>query len=626
MSYGLCVGTYLAEQVATSNYELVAVTQADSKRRPASSQIGANAVPGSPDGKIKRRLKDQSNFKATVLPALVSIDPLLQGQADPSIAAAKEHAAQQQETQRKCRVEHIRISSARLMEGRSTWSLDRPAMPLTDRPATRGDTKAIAALTQPLPWFTAPARDSSPPREMSSSSRSGKVGKSRKTHTNPWDLFREGLRGTPMESNTGQRGQRPSSPVRRTLSPPRSREGFKLNLQEQPLVPEDPVEAYFQQEKVRREQKQQKQNEDSTPAKPSLNRLRNLVKGGVLKAVKEPASADEGKVATKPLNSFMNVVVTAAKVAEKQKLEKLRDEVLDALFPKQKISVVRRELCQMMRLFVLGAVGTENCRGKKEREAVFYETCGSKDDMRKLLTAWDKIDADGSGRVDQAELRSFGDRLMIDVVAANAWSSTVGVSGKKIEEVSGEGENKNRLAGWLATTPPEERAKFAQKLVERMNAVLITARKPNFFIEDIMRLLWSCASDEDLKQMRAWCHEINLTRDKFRAETPPVLPMEEKVALQAVFQFFDKDGGGSVSAGELIASGLMDRDSANKFIREVDTDGSGEIDEEEFCELMCPHGFRAADGSEMGSTPLGQALRFHKESNTWRLKDAPPLP
>ena len=39
---------------------------------------------------------------------------------------------------------------------------------------------------------------------------------------------------------------------------------------------------------------------------------------------------------------------------------------------------------------------------------------------------------------------------------------------------------------------------------------------------------------------------------------PPVMPNEAKDALQAVFKHFDKDGGGKISANELVMSGLLE--------------------------------------------------------------------
>lgn len=620
MSDGLHVGTYIAEQVATTSYDLLNVTQTDFKRRLGTTQNNGGAG-GSPGESKLRRPKERGTFKATVLPALVSIDPLLQNASQlAAVAEEKQKLSEQQEVHRKKRTENIKISSARLARGVAAWNNDRP---LTDRPGTRGDVVAVAALTQPLPFF----------KEASSSSSSsfhskGVVGHGKKSskkragRSNPWDLFKEGLRGTELDAaNSPSRAQHP----RRSQEVPKStREDLRrfMSLSELPLLPEDPVEAYFQEEAARMEKaKREQEKKESLSKFGGKARFQNALKTTKMAELRtEVQDKSEGAPKKPTFEHFADIAKLVQENNNETKKSTFWAELLDPLVPKQKISTQRREACQMMRMFVLGAVGNENVRAKKDKENVFYESIGNKEDMIKLLDAWDKIDTDNSGKVDMMELRSFGARLMIDVVAANAWSSTVGVSGKTLEQVSG----KSRLSGWLGQTPPEERAKFAQRLIERMGSVLFSSRKPHFTLEDVMRLVWSCSSVDELKLMKEWCNECNATRDKYRVPTPPVLPPEEKSALQAVFTFFDKDGGGSLSVSELIMSGLMDRDYAKRFVSEVDQDGSGEIDSEEFCQLMCPNGFRSHEDSETGSTPLGESIRLDQTSGTWRLKQAPP--
>lgn len=60
--------------------------------------------------------------------------------------------------------------------------------------------------------------------------------------------------------------------------------------------------------------------------------------------------------------------------------------------------------------------------------------------------------------------------------------------------------------------------------------------------------------------------------------------------LQEAFSLFDKDGGGTISATEVkdvLCSGQeLDDDVWAKVVQEVDADGNGEIDFEEFCHMM----------------------------------------
>lgn len=624
MSDALHVGTYVAEQVATTSYDLLNVTQQDFKRKNGNNQNNEN--PGrSPGERRLRRPKERGLIKATVLPALVSIDPLLQNAAQmAAVAEEKQKLSEQQEVHRKKRTENITISSARLARGVPSWNDDRP---LTDRPGTQGDIMAVAALTQPLPWFKEASTSTSPSFGSTSRDVRGQR-KKRPFRSNPWDLFKEGLRGTELDVTNSPRAQHLKVPRM-----PREEARRLMSLSDMPLLPEDPVEAYFQDEAARMAQKDaqkakreeaKKAQSKETLAKPGGKaRFQNMFKSSKMaemrKEVPGTSPSSFRKKSKSKLESFADVAMFVTENYTETKKSSFWNDILDQLVPKQKLSTQRREACSMMRLFVLGAVGNESVRTKRDKENVFYENIGSKEDMIKLCEAWDKIDLDNSGKVDMMELRSFSGRLMIDVVAANAWSSTIGVSGKTLLEVSGA----QRLTGWLGITAPEERAKFAQRLCERMGTVLLNSRKPHFALEDVMRLIWSCSSIDDLKQMREWCTEANLVRDKYRAATPPVLPQAEKSALQAVFAFFDKDGGGSLSVAELIMSGLMDRDYAKRFVAEVDQDGSGEIDVDEFCQLMCPNGFRAHENSDTGSTPLGESIRFDPGSGTWRLKMAP---
>mmetsp|Transcript_22102 Transcript_22102/g.39657 ORF Transcript_22102/g.39657 Transcript_22102/m.39657 type:complete len:635 (-) Transcript_22102:83-1987(-) len=614
------IGTYVAEVVATSSFDLMNVSQSGFDRPFAEKVQGAEKF-----GR-RRKPRESGNFKATLLPALVSIDPLLQRNE----AEAEEEAAQRssstektgKEFERWHRSEELKISSARMHRGWPVRGEDR--LPMTDRPMTRGDVQAIAALTQPLPWFSQQRRDAAEAAEASHGRRKKRV-KAEKAS----DLFRLGLRGTDLENST--------STVRmykRSANSPSRGDEPKLTLTEQHLLPEDPVEAYFTAEAERRAEREAEARKEEEEKKRGKGKIKTVMKSDQMeqarKVVREEQKENPTTNHVRPVNqpeltSLADVVVAATVDVEKDRENPNRylSEVIDQLYPKQKVSPVRRELCAQMRLFVLGSLGNENARGKKDREAVFFQTCGTKQDMSKLLDAWDQMDEDGHGKVDASDLRSFGDRIQMDVVASKAWSTTISVSGKSLDEVSG----RSRLPGWLTNTPIDEREKFAQRLCERMATVLLNPRKPAFRLEDVMRLVWCGASNDDLRQMRSWCDDLEAvgTRDKYRCSPPPVLPQEEKNALQAVFQSFDSDGGGTVTASELISSGLMDIDSARKFISEVDQDGSGEIDMDEFCELMCPHGFRAHESSEVGSTPLGKGVKFFRKADTWRLKDAPPL-
>jgi len=59
--------------------------------------------------------------------------------------------------------------------------------------------------------------------------------------------------------------------------------------------------------------------------------------------------------------------------------------------------------------------------------------------------------------------------------------------------------------------------------------------------------------------------------------------------LRAAFRLFDKDGNGSISSDEIKeALGISDEDGdeLRKLINDIDENGDGEIDFEEFCNMM----------------------------------------
>ena len=60
-----------------------------------------------------------------------------------------------------------------------------------------------------------------------------------------------------------------------------------------------------------------------------------------------------------------------------------------------------------------------------------------------------------------------------------------------------------------------------------------------------------------------------------------------KENLEAAFRMFDKDGSGSISSDELrLVLGEQPGETWNKLMKEVDSDGSGEIDMKEFIQAM----------------------------------------
>jgi len=101
-----------------------------------------------------------------------------------------------------------------------------------------------------------------------------------------------------------------------------------------------------------------------------------------------------------------------------------------------------------------------------------------------------------------------------------------------------------------------------------------------------------------------------------------VLARPDFEGLVAVFKFFDKDSSGSVSFEEMVDSGLMDRETATSYLREWDKNTSGELCLNEFCEMLCPIGYRAHDKAERGTDAEGRLVVLDRKTGSWRRTEA----
>jgi len=174
---------------------------------------------------------------------------------------------------------------------------------------------------------------------------------------------------------------------------------------------------------------------------------------------------------------------------------------------------------------------------------------------------------------------------------------------------------------WANINTPEDYPRFVSKLCHRL-ASLLLSKKTSFAIEDMMRLIWPCAQNSHLGLMKGWCREINSQMDKRRCRTPPVLPDDDLEALRSVFNHFDEDRSGNLQIKELVNHGLIHRDQAPTFFRLWDNNGDGTLDETEFCEMMCPLGFRAHAQAKIGSRKDGARVIYDAENKYWRLEES----
>mmetsp|Transcript_66992 Transcript_66992/g.122179 ORF Transcript_66992/g.122179 Transcript_66992/m.122179 type:complete len:695 (+) Transcript_66992:141-2225(+) len=673
---GALVGTYFAEQVSGGCYDLVSVSHAEQQRRPVTSQqsgssrSAAPATPGSARGR-RRHLQEQDGVKCTILPALEKWEPLLSEDND-VFGFSKggkdgrddntEDMTTDLDKKRTLRENNVVAQAERVKQ--ASMRLWRGARPNREgAPCGTGDEDFLASLTRPLGFLT---KLEAPQSRKKESSR-GNEKKFKKKHKTYSELFRAGLAGTELEVIPLQQQRGPTS---QKLAFAKDRAaGVWKNLRPIQKIPKDAVESYFKAEMDTAEDRQLRGLEDLHSLHEKV-RLQAFTKSGVNCPPGFPATpaearkggpSDGGAAAEEALfltaegstaggvaltcecgnayldgDKFCRACGTkrpASKPAEAfgtseglKGVEAGEDtengegaaaakpadaEVLEPVSRNAKIGALRREACQLIRFFFFGNIGNETRKGTKEKEKIYYDTIGSREQVRQLFNIWDRMDSDNSRQVDFPEFRAFVDRCATDR----------GQSHERRNSFSGgPAEKKEAIFAFFQNNSQEDNIKFASKLVEKVAAVLMS-KKPFFVIEDMMRLIWPCSSVEDLKKMKQWCEEFALTNAKWRVPTPKVLSANELEALSAVFKYFDKDGSGTVTAEELVHSGLLDREQASRYMAEIDTNGDGEMALNEFCEMMCPNGYRATTSSMIGTDDAGRRVVLDEKLGGWRRED-----
>mmetsp|Transcript_65132 Transcript_65132/g.141381 ORF Transcript_65132/g.141381 Transcript_65132/m.141381 type:complete len:364 (+) Transcript_65132:307-1398(+) len=263
----------------------------------------------------------------------------------------------------------------------------------------------------------------------------------------------------------------------------------------------------------------------------------------------------------------------------------------------------RKEAGQIFRFFVYG-VTPDTVKGPKEKEQAFTETVPQRDKVQTLYKLWSRLDDDGSGRVDIGEFREFATQHLKD----------------RIEEV-------NKANVWNCMPPclpqPRDAADLRRsivKLCERLVHLLLS-RKSSFTLEDMIKVIWPSALVSDVREMKKWCKDFSRSVDRQRVKTPPILPDSEFDGLRSVFYYVDEDGSGSVAMDELVSKGLIYEDQVGQYRAEWDANGDGILDLYEFCDMMCPCGYRAYEGSLVGSSLDGTRLVYDQQMGCWRTRD-----
>lgn len=261
----------------------------------------------------------------------------------------------------------------------------------------------------------------------------------------------------------------------------------------------------------------------------------------------------------------------------------------------------RREACQMMRFFVFGLAGLSN-----KRETLTTDSIGTRAQVEMLCKMWLKLDNDHSGRCDFSEFRPFAETRMTDLA-------------KGLLAAQPEGGVLDGVPEWAAMNSEEDVPRVVSRFLKTLEQVLLGV-KSSFVLEDMMRVLWPAAQITSLAEMRRWGTELSASLDRRIVTTPPLLPEAQLEDLQCVFKYFDVDHDGELKASEILASGLLNPSEVDLLMEQYDVDGDGTLGVLEFCEMLCPHGYRAHDKATRANLQDGTQVFYDPTIQSWQMQ------
>jgi len=208
-----------------------------------------------------------------------------------------------------------------------------------------------------------------------------------------------------------------------------------------------------------------------------------------------------------------------------------------------------REACESLRFLVFGSNAMERVAGAIPDEASGEGRYGTKEEVMQLHKVWCQMDEDGSGDVEFHEFLSFFSKSKAD-----------------------------RLLGM----------RCVNYLVGKARVDGIDERDAGCTIEDMMRLIWLKARDEDIEKMLYWFREAEFKREQ--VPTPPLLPKRKKRAILANFPGINWEDSNAVSFAELLATSLIDENTMREIRDHADVSSCGSLSQEALLEM---NGYRA---------------------------------
>merc|ERR1712187_916834 len=120
--------------------------------------------------------------------------------------------------------------------------------------------------------------------------------------------------------------------------------------------------------------------------------------------------------------------------------------------------------------------------------------------------------------------------------------------------------------------------------------------------------------------MLEWCvaHDAQAKRNWVKA--PPILPKADLESLRSVFSGVAGGPNEKVSFSFLVREGFMHDYQHEEFKRLWDQNGDGLLEFNEFCQMMCPAGYRADESAKTGRLTDGRTVFLDVSCNQWFLE------
>lgn len=241
---------------------------------------------------------------------------------------------------------------------------------------------------------------------------------------------------------------------------------------------------------------------------------------------------------------------------------------------------VKRQACKYLRIIMFGSVGNEDWR-QSERDLIYEQNCGSAAEVRNLFELWSDLDPEASWEV------------TMDLVLASL----------KMQCAEDDGRRAERCGRYL------------MDVIQHRNAAGYAAQSSSSGSygsqictpEDLMRILWLAADENDIRLMNQRMQLRYLTR--MRVPPPPLLSADKLHEIAEEFRHLDQRGSGHIRYDDLLTAGFVDECTMKGLQARYD-DGSGVLELSQFIDMRCPCGFRATAETERAQQQDGEFVSF----------------